>query len=352
MTENMFAVLGAPDPEMERIEALLRSAGVVVLYAAIGDGRRVRADDAYQADSLIGLVGWDGREATVLAVECDGPAVRGFASEVTTSGARYVDHHRPGDPGYGHPPEEFLPASSLGQVIRILAAAGRLPWHGVWGLIPWAPGDLRWRATDSAGRPDGSWHVGIVPAGMFTRVPADLVLAAAADHCLAAAYRGWCPGVDPDALLRWRVETRAVFQRRDPAAVLADIEAARAIIRSAPVLVLGTIYPKRACLTEHQTHDEWCPECARAGVSTETVLALDLRGQHVPELPEAAAREGVCIVADGLPGRDGRRKVVCQSGRPAQIETFMRQWAPQVGLRDVYGDPQRGFAGGYLEGGS
>jgi hypothetical protein len=36
-------------------------------------------------------------------------------------------------------------------------------------------------------------------------IPQRYVLAAAADHCLAAAYRGECPGVDPDALMRWRV---------------------------------------------------------------------------------------------------------------------------------------------------
>src|SRR5690606_27510283 len=29
-------------------------------------------------------------------------------------------------------------------------------------------------------------------------IPDDIVYTAAADHCLAAAYRGECPGVDPD----------------------------------------------------------------------------------------------------------------------------------------------------------
>src|SRR5690606_25622302 len=38
-----------------------------------------------------------------------------------------IDHHRPGDPGYGRPPEEFLAASSIGQVITELARLGRLP---------------------------------------------------------------------------------------------------------------------------------------------------------------------------------------------------------------------------------
>ena len=38
---------------------------------------------------------------------------------------------------------------------------------------------------------------------------------AAADHCLGAAYQGLCPGVDPDELMQWRVESRAKFQDRE-----------------------------------------------------------------------------------------------------------------------------------------
>src|SRR5690606_24433639 len=68
-------------------------------------------------------------------------------------------------------------------------------------------------APDAEG-PDwvvGSWsgnYRGVV-------IPDDLVYTAAADHCLGAAYRGECPGVDPDALMHWRVAQRATFQGRD-----------------------------------------------------------------------------------------------------------------------------------------
>jgi hypothetical protein len=75
-----------------------------------------------------------------------------------------------------------------------------------------------------------------------------------------------------------------------------------------------------------------------------------MRGKHVPELPEASAREGLCFVADGLPGPDGRVKVVCQSGTPEQIRAFMQVWGPEHGLTGIYGDPMRGFAGGYING--
>jgi hypothetical protein len=160
------------------------------------------------------------------------------------------------------------------------------------------------------------WLVGS-PSGPLS-IPKELVLAAAADHCLAAAYRGECPGVDPDELMAWRAASRARFQRRAVEDVLADVERARQALRHAPLLELAP-----------------------------GVTARDMRGQTVPELPEAAAREGVCFIGEQrLP--DGRVKIVHQCGAPYQIRAFMEQWAPAQGLTDIYGDPARGFAGGFL----
>src|SRR5690606_38859652 len=135
-----------------------------------------------------------------------------------------IDHHRPGDPGYGRPPAEFMAASSLGQVIAELARRQNLPavWRCEEHVLERAPNGC------VKGNPYGPyWHVGITPADASRRLswgellydhslvlPRAFVLAAAADHCLAAAYRGECPGVDPDALLRWRAWERAQFQVR------------------------------------------------------------------------------------------------------------------------------------------
>src|SRR5690606_37180410 len=175
--------------------------------------------------------------------------------------------------------------------------------------VPWA--------RPAAGGGD-AWDI-VIDAHTFARVPQEIVYAAAADHCLAPAYRGECPGVDPDALMRWRAASRAAFQRRAVEAVLADVERARAALREAPVVSLA-----------------------------EGIHARDLRGPAIPEPPEAAAREGECFLAS-LRERDGKTTVVCQSGTAAQIDAFMRVWAPAQGLTDIYGDPARGFAGGYKE---
>jgi len=251
-----YIILGAPDPEMEMIERTLKEAWVPYAYA-MRDGRRVHPGNAYEADGLSAPLP---ESETVLAVECGGPTV--------PADAVVVDHHRPGDPGYGRPPTEYLPASSIGQV---------LDWLGI-------------EPTD------------------------EHRLVAAADHCLSAAYRGECPGVDPDALMRWRIESRARFQRRDPADLLAQVEQTRARIR----------------------------ELAVDGVA-------DLTGEPggaLPEAPEAAAREGVAVIAR-VRERDGRAKLVLLG---AAEPDFVRYWMrTQRALgREVYGDPMRGFAGAYL----
>lgn len=309
-------VLGSVDPEMEAIEDLLMQTGEEVRYATVG-GERVRSGTAYQMDPIPGdQVPWGG---IITLVECDAAAPivlvpRGYCR------VHRVDHHRSDDPGYGRPPAEFLSASSLGQVISELARFDALPQE--WGRYG-AP------KTESGGfRPHyvRGWMIGM--ARGEAAVPHDLVLAAAADHCLAAAYRGECPGVVPDDLMQWRVRTRAAHQGRIEGEILADIERARETLREAPGLVLYK----------------------RTPAPSNAVTCADLRGLHVPELPEASAREGQCFVANGLPGPDGRVKVVCQSGTPEQIRAFMTSWAPAHGLTDIYGDPARGFAGGYVPG--
>src|SRR5690606_30450868 len=165
------------------------------------------------------------------------------------------------------------------------------------------------------GRTVRYWHA--LGMSYDYRIPADHVLAAAADHCLAAAYRGECPGVDPDVLMRWRVAVRAAHQGRPVDELLADVEQARARLLAAPMLVL------------------------ELGDTPQVVR--DLRGEHVPELPEAAVREGLAYLAS-VTDRDGRKKVVLGAADAETVRAFLERWAPREGLVDIYGDPARGFA--------
>lgn len=143
-------------------------------------------------------------------------------------------------------------------------------------------------------------------------------------------------GGDPT---RMRVETRAAFQGRSPEELLADVEAAREALREAPLVELSE---PLACDYHGATYESGCGACTQP-------VAYDLRDRNVPELPEAAAREGASYLATVVE-RDGRRKVVL--GGHTTLEAvcmFMDQWAPAHGLMDIYGDPVRGFAGGYVE---
>jgi hypothetical protein len=113
-------------------------------------------------------------------------------------GVVVIDHHRLGDPGYGVPPAQFLIGSSLGQVLAELARLGVLELGAGGGQHApdtTVPGAV-WSHTDAADGKD-RWFVSHTD-DRYLEIPSDLVLAAAADHCLQAAYRGECPGVDPE----------------------------------------------------------------------------------------------------------------------------------------------------------
>jgi hypothetical protein len=361
----IYLVLGASDPEMDEIERIARKAGCSVGYAT-REGQRVSQETACQADGVEGidLVAACDTADLIMVVEC-APGqdcthpgwiktglVPGRDGDCSAFVAR-VDHHFPGYSGYGKPPKEFLAASSLGQVMLNLLSTKQLKADAYYGscfgdpdvyltgpngsvhrlfrLYPedWedtgAPEFLGDCAVESGydSRTDTHWlqiTEGGCDSGEYAdavMVPRDAVLAAAADHCLADAYRGECPGVDPDELGRWRIAVLAEQQGRSEADVLADVERARAVLRAAP----------RLRLAPH-------------------VEVADMRGQNIPELLEAAAREGVCFVASQTDS-NGRTKIVCQVGTPDQIQAF-QTWAKNQGLLDIYGDSAQGFAGGYL----
>lgn len=306
MRKETLFILGASDPEMAAIERLLATTPYRVAYAVDATGERVHPGNAYRAVGYCHVGDTETRElftrweGSVQLIECGGDL---------PPQAMSCDHHRPGDTGYGMAPFGFMGASSIGQVIRLLTELRTLPWatHRHRGACDAQCGEMFCIVSDG-------WYVAH-GGGLVSPIPAEIVLTAAADHCLAAAYQGECPGVDPDELMRWRAESRAKFQKRTVAEVLADVDAARKMLRDA--------------LVAHGWHKH-----------------ADMRGKTIPELPEAACREGIPFLADVVE-RDGRRKVVLQAAVPALVDEFM-SGALVPGLTDIYGDPTRGFAGGYV----
>jgi len=120
--------------------------------------------------------------------------------------------------------------------------------------------------------------------------------------------------------MRWRIKTRAAFQGRSTEELLADVYEAQDLLEDAP--------------NERLAHG---------------IYVADLCGYgHIPELPEAAMLEGVAYITLVI-DRDGRQKIVLGGyTTPEIVQAFMLEWAPKQGLVGIYGDPARGFAGGYF----
>jgi hypothetical protein len=264
MSRKLFFVLGAQDPEMRGIEEILRSCRIPFAHAAVNN-QRCSAANAYEANSTV-LLGLDGVHRAVVRppnhdivlVEC---AVKGL------SHIARVDHHHDGDPGFDAPPARYLDGSSLGQVMKLLELA----------------------PTETQR------------------------LLAAADHCLSAAYRGACPGVEPSELLFMRAAWQAKMTDRSLGDVITSI------LRAAEIV-------------NRHFND----------ASGEAVF---LDPTRVPrDLPEGGAYAGKAIRYQTMDR--GVLKEMIKGSSSAAIERFMAHHQ-QIGRR-VYGNPHRGYAGAYL----
>lgn len=287
MSNNRLWILGAADVEMAAIEKLLTECGETFCFSVGPDGQHVHPGNAYKAcdPSRESLHEYD----HVVCVECALDCERDH-DPLTLA---HVDHHRPGDPGFGRPATDFLKASSIGQVLAFLCRHNIIMTTGYNSGRPYYE-----RTADLARMPL-----------IYIR---DAMIIAAADHCLAAAYRGECPGVDPEELMVWRIAQRAAFQKRSVEDVMKDVLAARAVLRERAATANGV---------------------------------ADMRDCPMPELPEAAVREGVAYLAT-VTDRDGRVKdVLGGHTTPELVQRWMDE--QKAAGRETYGDPARGFAGAY-----
>ena len=364
---NRIWILGASDPEMERVESVLVMCGEKFVHATCR-GERVTSATAYSDECVwedpIQLTPprWD---EVVVAVECTPRRADSKYAQITTI---YLDHHRPGDWGYGVHPREFLRGSSLGQLLILLAQQRAFPEElpAEWRELPkyWNSGHLhshthddpagtliycrQWVETDGNCGCDGAFgdHCWILSLGdkRWVQIPTHIVHAAAADHCLRAAYCGECPGVIPSLFGEWRLATRAAHQGRTVDTVRADMERATQAVLDAGVIALDDenlqyeCFDSQLCISDIVADPDLAPRDA---------IVADFRGEEIPELSEAACRLGIAYLATPKPSPDGRRKVVLQCASPRHLAAWPA-WAEENGIVDCYGgDPARGFAGGY-----
>jgi hypothetical protein len=332
MTTFKRIVLGVEDPEMKLIETIANAAGISVAYAIDEGGTRVVPQTAYKAV-------YPEVRPTDLWVECrhKEPVVE----------ATYADHHRPGDYGYGAAPGNFLAASSLGQVLLLLAPylpetvhtegperqIVRMSMGPLVGGTYFSNDPVLASYSDGACEGPDHWSpVWVLCHGHTDSVfllSQRLVTTAAADHCPTAAYAGKCLGVSGANVLEQRLLETAERRSCPPSALREQIELDKERLESAPVIVLG---------------DE---------------QIADLRNVPMPTVKgvgstivEAAMWAGKAYLA--VTHERGRRKVVlggCGEGSAIGIEPvreFLGSWAKAQGLIEQYGDPIRGYAGAYI----
>jgi hypothetical protein len=316
-------VLGAPDPEMRAVERLVRQAGIRVVQAR-SRGKAVIQRTAYEVDH-------PGHVPGMVWVEC-----RPRGIKVTEHLGKVFDHHNPGDFGTSIGPEGFFEGSSLGQVIAYLAR-GRIERLPAWRVsnqgVDANPGQYLIDENDE-------WWV-CVGQDQWKLIPRGLLYVAAVDHCGPLAFRGRCPGVDPEALLVWRAEDRARAQGRGN--VKEMLELTRQAFRVAPKKDFGG----------KQVADLRGPFCARCGTTESSSKCSGVQGHHVvkgglPDALDVAWVLGVGFIAEMKDDR-GSKVVIDGCGKESPlgedpVKHFM-EWARRSGWSDVYGKPSKGFAG-------
>lgn len=272
MTPQQFFVLGADDPEMKRIEQCLKENNIRYIFAE-KDGVRVHAGNAYEANNEIDCL----EEANGVGfIEC-------WVKNITPS--YIIDHHRPGDPGHGKPPELCWEASSLGQLHKFL---------------------------------DVTPKVG------------DDVLAAM-DHCFNAAVQGRCPGVSSQEVLEFKIKSGIV----DTLGVSREV-------------VLGAIeewvhkfgsYCFPGCAMELANRSAFfIYEHTGVGYSLSYLTAQVAASVH---------GKAVVLRVKDTPEATVDRLMLCGDVTEEMIAEFIEK--NPLNLDRVFGSPSRGYAGGYVK---
>ena len=274
MKHNTLALTGATDPEMIAIRAMLDKHGISHVQAT-KDGKPVHPGNSYGCDMPELPAG-----TTLLLIEC--------RPEALSEDQRVfvMDHHRPGDPGYGRGAAEYWEASSLGQ------------------LVAYMQNDL----------------------GCAVEIKQDMRVVAAMDHSFGAALQGVCPGVNREEVLEAKCEHIGLATGYSSLAVENKTKQFRERLEAASLVLLG----------ECQVRD-------LRGIDLGVGYSVDLLTAQL-----AATLLEVPALFCHRDTANGPTKNTLYNAPPEAVQHFMEVWAPAQGLERIYGVPSRGYAGGYL----
>ena len=274
---SLTFILGAMDPEMAEIKNILLGLGCTIVGPLEG---RTAPLDAYKLDRA--------PASNEVYVEC--APLNGGKVAIKAAGARIVDHHFAGDPGFGVGPRDAYKASSIGQIVALLRELG----------------------VDDIDLPNDSWHPGALGTPK-------LVLIGERDHSLAAWVAGNC--------LTPREIARNVYVASLSPAAQALLPEALALLEAAPLLE-GTQ------IRDIRNYPELTPT-GRLGAA------------FVP----ASILAGVPYVGWGAQGVTEKGRHISAGGAGEGSPVGVIAWKPllaAMGAVGVFGDDIRGFAGGYI----
>ena len=146
------------------------------------------------------------------------------------------------------------------------------------------------------------------------------LMIAAADHCLGAAYAGRCANIDPEELLNLRVEIKSDYKSLPYTEVMSQIfNAVNSIERANTINILD----------EPVADFTYFPAPSEVGEAASILGTTVAYGEYV---------KGLGVYKYGI-----------VSAKPEVIRHWMENHALRLNLTNIYGDAERGYAGGYRE---
>lgn len=177
--EELIFILGAKDPEMDKIEKLLLKINSKYLYAEV-EGKRCHPGNSYQADNNEKI-----KNKNLVFIECKINNVEPI---------KEIDHHKEGDYGYSLDYNNFLEASSIGQLIKYIINESKNE-NDIIELLKFESMPFA-SYTDnfSFNEKTEEWLLGSGQNDII--IPKEYVITAAIDHSLSESYLNLCKGVN------------------------------------------------------------------------------------------------------------------------------------------------------------
>jgi len=177
-------VLGAKDPEMDDIEEILLSAKLDYVYASI-NGVRCHPGNSYEANNESYMANNDLSKYKKI-VYIESATIKKYNNSI------FLDHHKEGHFGFEFTYKDFLPASSIGQLIKYLI-----------------DNDISlFKKTNINSNKflfqNNEWSY------ENQIILKKYVFSAAVDHSLSESYKGLCQGVNTSEVSEYRTSQIAV----------------------------------------------------------------------------------------------------------------------------------------------